>query len=195
MCLCIQGDGEKSPCQRKPSSPSSNSPLGGYGRYTPSRSPQNYSRAGPEVHMGGKYSSLARDCSSLSSPIPHLGGVQNPSMLTRDTSSLPAYYSGRADGSGGAVDIGKYSPSQPSGSGNLSLQLNPTTLAMLQQHSYVPYFKGFKQDPPPGPKPRTSLHLNLAPPNGKDSSSLSLVCVSSLPYGVVGRFCDVVWCC
>ncbi|XP_043953088.1 actin-binding LIM protein 2 isoform X11 [Gambusia affinis] len=43
-----EGDGEKSPCQRRPSSPSSNSSLGGYGRYTPSRSPQNYSRAGSE---------------------------------------------------------------------------------------------------------------------------------------------------
>ncbi|XP_029942285.1 actin-binding LIM protein 2 isoform X7 [Salarias fasciatus] len=41
-----EGDGEKSPRQRRPSSPSSNSSLGGYGRYTPSRSPQNYSRAG-----------------------------------------------------------------------------------------------------------------------------------------------------
>ncbi|XP_030017837.1 actin-binding LIM protein 2 isoform X11 [Sphaeramia orbicularis] len=39
-----EGDGEKSPRQRRPSSPSSNSSLGGYGRYTPSRSPQNYSR-------------------------------------------------------------------------------------------------------------------------------------------------------
>nr|XP_057934193.1 actin-binding LIM protein 2 isoform X1 [Doryrhamphus excisus] len=36
-----EGDGEKSPCQMRPSSPSSNSSLGGYGRYTPSRSPQN----------------------------------------------------------------------------------------------------------------------------------------------------------
>uniref|UniRef100_A0A3B5QS22 Actin-binding LIM protein 2 n=1 Tax=Xiphophorus maculatus TaxID=8083 RepID=A0A3B5QS22_XIPMA len=68
-----EGDGEKSPRQRRPSSPSSNSSLGGYGRYTPSRSPQNYSRA------------------------------------------------------------------------------------------------GFKQDPVPGPKPRTSLHLNLPPPNGSES--------------------------
>ncbi|XP_035531198.1 actin-binding LIM protein 2 isoform X15 [Morone saxatilis] len=41
-----EGDGEKSPRQRRPSSPSSNSSLGGYGRYTPSRSPQNYSRPG-----------------------------------------------------------------------------------------------------------------------------------------------------
>ncbi|XP_048092224.1 actin-binding LIM protein 2 isoform X8 [Alosa alosa] len=41
-----EGEGEKSPRQRRPSSPSSNSSLGGYGRYTPSRSPQNYSRAG-----------------------------------------------------------------------------------------------------------------------------------------------------
>ncbi|XP_036407306.1 actin-binding LIM protein 2 isoform X10 [Megalops cyprinoides] len=39
-----EGDGDKSPRQRRPSSPSSNSSLGGYGRYTPSRSPQNYSR-------------------------------------------------------------------------------------------------------------------------------------------------------
>ncbi|XP_045557241.1 actin-binding LIM protein 2 isoform X19 [Salmo salar] len=38
------GDGEKSPRQRRPSSPSSNSSLGRYGGYTPSRSPQNYSR-------------------------------------------------------------------------------------------------------------------------------------------------------
>ncbi|XP_051800017.1 actin-binding LIM protein 2 isoform X4 [Acanthochromis polyacanthus] len=68
-----EGDGEKSPRQRRPSSPSSNSSLGGYGRYTPSRSPQNYSR------------------------------------------------------------------------------------------------QGFKQDPLPDPKPRTSLHLSLPPPNGSES--------------------------
>ncbi|XP_058262861.1 actin-binding LIM protein 2 isoform X5 [Hemibagrus wyckioides] len=43
-----EGDGEKSPRQRRPSSPSSNSSLGGYGRYTPSRSPQTYSRQGSE---------------------------------------------------------------------------------------------------------------------------------------------------
>ncbi|XP_034532929.1 actin-binding LIM protein 2 isoform X4 [Notolabrus celidotus] len=43
-----EGDGEKSPRQRRPSSPSSNSSLGGYGRYTPCRSPQNYSRPGSE---------------------------------------------------------------------------------------------------------------------------------------------------
>ncbi|XP_034712180.1 actin-binding LIM protein 2 isoform X17 [Etheostoma cragini] len=39
-----EGDGEKSPRQRRPSSPSSNSSMGGYGRYTPCRSPTNYSR-------------------------------------------------------------------------------------------------------------------------------------------------------
>nr|XP_029522985.1 actin-binding LIM protein 2-like isoform X9 [Oncorhynchus nerka] len=43
-----EGDGEKSPRQRRPSSPSSNSSLGKYGGYTPSRSPQNYSRPGSE---------------------------------------------------------------------------------------------------------------------------------------------------
>ncbi|XP_062417999.1 actin-binding LIM protein 2 isoform X8 [Pungitius pungitius] len=39
-----EGNGEKSPRQRRPSSPSSNGSVGGYGRYTPCRSPQNYSR-------------------------------------------------------------------------------------------------------------------------------------------------------
>ncbi|XP_035849899.1 actin-binding LIM protein 2 isoform X11 [Sander lucioperca] len=68
-----EGDGEKSPRQRRPSSPSSNSSLGGYGRYTPCRSPTNYSRP------------------------------------------------------------------------------------------------GFKQDPLPDPKPRTSLHLSLPPPDGSES--------------------------
>ncbi|XP_038831892.1 actin-binding LIM protein 2 [Salvelinus namaycush] len=72
------GDGEKSPRQRRPSSPSSTSSLGRYGGYTPSRSPQNYSRPG-RVSPGGR-----------NSPLP----------------------------------------------------LNPTTLAMLQQHNYVPYFRG-----------------------------------------------------
>ncbi|KAL6118943.1 ablim2 [Pungitius sinensis] len=43
-----EGNGEKSPRQRRPSSPSSNSSVGGHGRYTPCRSPQNYSRPGSE---------------------------------------------------------------------------------------------------------------------------------------------------
>ncbi|XP_077444186.1 actin-binding LIM protein 2 isoform X1 [Stigmatopora argus] len=41
-----QGDEESSPCAHRPYSPSSNSSVGGYGRYTPSRSPQNHSRPG-----------------------------------------------------------------------------------------------------------------------------------------------------
>uniref|UniRef100_A0A3P9HRY5 Actin-binding LIM protein 2 n=1 Tax=Oryzias latipes TaxID=8090 RepID=A0A3P9HRY5_ORYLA len=44
-----EGDGEKSPRQRRPSSPGSNSSLGGYGRSTPPRSPQIYSRAGTSI--------------------------------------------------------------------------------------------------------------------------------------------------
>ncbi|XP_034021236.1 actin-binding LIM protein 2 isoform X6 [Thalassophryne amazonica] len=43
-----EANDERSPRQRRPSSPSSNISMGGYGRYTPSRSPQNYSRAGSE---------------------------------------------------------------------------------------------------------------------------------------------------
>uniref|UniRef100_A0AAQ5YE44 Actin-binding LIM protein 2 n=1 Tax=Amphiprion ocellaris TaxID=80972 RepID=A0AAQ5YE44_AMPOC len=112
-----EGDGEKSPRQRRPSSPSSNSSLGGYGRYTPSRSPQNYSRQAL------------------------MGGVKYPSTWARDSSSLPVYYSGGAEGSVGGGG-GKFSPIPGGGSAGLSLHLNPTTLAMLQQHNYIPYFRG-----------------------------------------------------
>ncbi|KAM4537199.1 actin-binding LIM protein 2 isoform 2-T2 [Odontesthes bonariensis] len=133
-----EGDGEKSPRQRRPSSPGSNSSLGGYGRYTPSRSPQNYSRAGPRVHLADKHCGQARDSSSLPSPPTHREG---PSIWARDVSSLPVYYSSGAEGCSGGC-TGKYSPIPSGGSAGLSLQLNPTTLAMLQQHNYIPYFKG-----------------------------------------------------
>ncbi|KAG7221528.1 hypothetical protein INR49_017184, partial [Caranx melampygus] len=129
-----EGDGEKSPRQRRPSSPSSNSSLGGHGRYTPSRSPQNYSRA---VVMGG---------------------IKHPITWDKDASSLPAsilFHSGGTEGSGGGGGGfgggGKYSPTPAGGSAGLSLHLNPTTLAMLKQHNYIPYFRGIKaqwgQDP------------------------------------------------
>ncbi|XP_076580579.1 actin-binding LIM protein 2 isoform X6 [Chaetodon auriga] len=137
-----EGDGEKSPRQRRPSSPSSNSSLGGYGRYTPSRSPQNYSRPGPEVNVGGRSSSQAHDSSSLTLPPTIVGGIKNPSTWARDSSSLPMNYSGGVEGSGGVAGSGKYSPTPAGGSAGLSFHLNPTTLAMLQQHNYIPYFRG-----------------------------------------------------
>ncbi|KPP67111.1 hypothetical protein Z043_114328, partial [Scleropages formosus] len=62
-----EGDGEKSPRQRRPSSPSSNSSLGGYGRYTPSRSPQNYSRPGSESGRSTPSLSAYSDSKSPSS--------------------------------------------------------------------------------------------------------------------------------
>ncbi|XP_047427952.1 actin-binding LIM protein 2 isoform X18 [Mugil cephalus] len=141
-----EGDGEKSPRQRRPSSPSSNSSLGGYGRYTPSRSPQNYSRPGPEVYLGGRYNSQARDSSSLTLPPTLTGGIKYPSSPgAGDGSSSPGLYSAGVKGSavGGAGGVGgKYSPIPAGGSAALSLHLNPTTLAMLQQHNYIPYFRG-----------------------------------------------------
>ncbi|KAM6949340.1 actin-binding LIM protein 2 isoform 2-T2 [Aplochiton taeniatus] len=166
-----EGDWEKSPRQRRPSSPSSNSSLGGYGRYTPSRSPQNYSRPGPEMSQGAKYSGQARDSSSLHLQPNLMAGVKYPSSWAKDTSSLPICYSpggGEGGGGGGGGGGGRYSPMPPGGHGGLTLPLNPTTLAMLQQHNYVPYFRGLKQDPPPESKP-TSLHLSLPPPNGSES--------------------------
>nr|XP_046235914.1 actin-binding LIM protein 2 isoform X2 [Scatophagus argus] len=137
-----EGDGEKSPRQRRPSSPSSNSSLGGYGRYTPSRSPQNYSRPGPEVCLGGRSSSQARDFSSLPLPPNLMGAIKYPSTWARDSSSLPMYYSGVAEGNVGIGGSGKYSPTPAGGGAGLSYHLNPTTLAMLQQHNYIPYFRG-----------------------------------------------------
>ncbi|XP_019126564.1 actin-binding LIM protein 2 isoform X3 [Larimichthys crocea] len=137
-----EGDGEKSPRQRRPSSPSSNSSLGGYGRYTPSRSPQNYSRPGPEISLGSRSSCQARDSSSLPLPPNLMGAIKYPSTWARDSSSLPMYHSGGAEGSGGVGGSGKYSPTPAGGNASLSYHLNPTTLAMLQQHNYIPYFRG-----------------------------------------------------
>ncbi|KAL2076535.1 hypothetical protein ACEWY4_027868 [Coilia grayii] len=153
-----EGEGEKSPRQRRPSSPSSNSSLGGYGRYTPSRSPQNYSRA--ELYAGAQYGAHFGNSSSL----PYYGGGRHATSSpsgARDSSSLPLYYSGQAR-QGGQLGSGG------GGGGGTTLPLNPTTLAMLQQHNYIPYFRGQTQDPVLEIKPRTSLHLNL-PPNGSES--------------------------
>ncbi|CAF91493.1 unnamed protein product [Tetraodon nigroviridis] len=76
-------------------------------RYTPSRSPQNYSRP---------------------------GFFQYPPSGARDPSPLPLCGPGGADGSGGG--------SWPRPAAGLSYHLNPTTLAMLQQHNYVPDSRG-----------------------------------------------------
>uniref|UniRef100_A0A4W5KVS4 LIM zinc-binding domain-containing protein n=1 Tax=Hucho hucho TaxID=62062 RepID=A0A4W5KVS4_9TELE len=149
-----EGDGEKSSRQRRPSSPSSNSSLGRYGGYTPSRSPQNYSR--PEdlymaiKAMGNRYGQ-ALDSSSLPHPSAYTGGPKYLSSLARDSSSLPMDYSrGLPPKFPGGLQVpwaltqpGKMSPGgrvSPGGR-NCPLPLNPTTLAMLQQHSYVPYFR------------------------------------------------------
>lgn len=61
--------------------------------------------------------------------------------------STGAYYSSGAEGSGGGGGGGscsKYSPTPAVGSAGLSYHLNPTTLAMLQHHNYVPYFRGIQ---------------------------------------------------
>ncbi|KAJ8390284.1 hypothetical protein AAFF_G00108530 [Aldrovandia affinis] len=121
-----EGDGEKSPRQRRPSSPSSNSSLGGYGRYTPSRSPQNYSR--PELYGGGRYAGNAGNSCSLP---PHTSGKcsgAGSGWHAGNSASLPMY-------GGGA----RYA-AQAGNAGSLSL--NPSTLALLQQHNYIPYFRG-----------------------------------------------------
>ncbi|CAB1351836.1 unnamed protein product [Coregonus sp. 'balchen'] len=174
-----EGDGEKSPRQRRPSSPSSNSSLGRYGGHTPSRSPQNYSR--PEdlymaiKAMGNRYGQ-ALDSSSLPHPSAYTGGPKYLSSLVRDSSlpldyseGLPPKYPGGLQVPGALTQPGRISPGGrvSPGDRNSPLPLNPTTLAMLQQHNYVPYFRGLKQDPllPPESQPKTSLHLNL-PPHG-----------------------------
>ncbi|XP_060795171.1 actin-binding LIM protein 2 [Neoarius graeffei] len=114
-----EGDGEKSPRQRRPSSPSSNSSLGGYGRYTPSRSPQTYSRQ--EQYASSGYTPQPGNSNSL--PV-YTTGRYSGQGRPRDSSSLPLYYSS------GVRSIPQ------------NLSLNPTTLAMLQQHNYIPYFRG-----------------------------------------------------
>ncbi|XP_016085958.1 actin-binding LIM protein 2-like [Sinocyclocheilus grahami] len=149
-----EGDGEKSPRQRRPSSPSSNSSVGGYGRYTPSRSPQTYSR--PEQYLSVKYTTHPENANLLAVPTSGRSSVHGSA---RGSSPLPLY-----SGSG------RNTPQ--AGSGGVALPLNPTTLALLQQHNYIPYFRGietgFKQEAKSESRPRTALHLNL-PSHGSES--------------------------
>ena len=73
-----------------------------------------------------------------------MGGIKYPSTLAGDSSSPPVYYSGGAEGCGGGGGGGQYSPTPAGGSAGLSLHLNPTTLAMLQQHNFLPFVRGIK---------------------------------------------------
>ncbi|KAK6493536.1 actin-binding LIM protein 2-like isoform X1 [Huso huso] len=95
-CALFQGDqGDKSPRQQRPSSPSSNSSLG-YGRFTPTRSPQ-YSRpelppaGGTYTVRAGNYSSLPHDASTIAmlrhNYIPYFKGSESG----QSTPSLSAY--------------------------------------------------------------------------------------------------------
>ncbi|XP_028657729.1 actin-binding LIM protein 2 [Erpetoichthys calabaricus] len=120
-----EGDqGDKSPRQQRASSPSSTSSLG-YGRYTPTRSPQNYSR--PELPStgtcsvsSGNYSSLPLYTSNISTfrhnYVPYFkGGKQDPNETKMQFLSLPNYgsESGRSTPSLSAYSDSK-SPSSSS---------------------------------------------------------------------------------
>ncbi|XP_022603500.1 actin-binding LIM protein 2 isoform X11 [Seriola dumerili] len=84
-----EGDGEKSPRQRRPSSPSSNSSLGGHGRYTPSRSPQNYSRAGSESGRSTPSLSTYSDGKSPSSTSTYVAAPRHFHIPVNWNSVLP----------------------------------------------------------------------------------------------------------
>ncbi|XP_073723013.1 actin-binding LIM protein 2 isoform X8 [Misgurnus anguillicaudatus] len=86
-----EGEGERSPRQRRPSSPSSNSSLGGYGRYTPSRSPQTYSRPGIETGFKQEGKSESKPRTAL-----HLNLSSHGSESGRSTPSLSTYSDGKS---------------------------------------------------------------------------------------------------
>uniref|UniRef100_A0A674BJK9 Actin-binding LIM protein 2 n=1 Tax=Salmo trutta TaxID=8032 RepID=A0A674BJK9_SALTR len=98
------------------------------------------------------YAPYPLDSSSLPRPSAYTGGPKYLSPLARDSSSVPMHYSeglppkypGALQMPGGMTVPGRISPRgrvSPGGR-NSPLPLNPTTLAMLQQHNYVPYFRG-----------------------------------------------------
>ncbi|TRY99373.1 hypothetical protein DNTS_014905 [Danionella cerebrum] len=149
-----EGDGERSPRQRRPSSPSSNSSLGGYGRYTPSRSPQTYSR--PDQYLSTKYITHPENSNMLSVPT---SGRSSAHGCTRGSSPVPVFNSS-----------GRNTPQ--AGTSGVALSLNPTTLALLQQHHYIPYFRGIEAEitleGKAESRPKMALHLNL-PSHGSES--------------------------
>ncbi|XP_055794926.1 actin-binding LIM protein 2 isoform X1 [Salvelinus fontinalis] len=93
-----EGDGEKSPRQRRPSSPSSNSSLGKYGGYTPSRSPQNYSRPGLKQDPLLPPESQPKTSLHLNLPPHGHGNAPDPpgSESGRSTPSFSTYSDGKS---------------------------------------------------------------------------------------------------
>ncbi|XP_057711890.1 actin-binding LIM protein 2 isoform X7 [Corythoichthys intestinalis] len=99
-----EGEGEKSPCQHRPSSPSSNSSMGGYGRYTPSRSPQNNSRPGSESGRSTPSLSTYSDGKSPSSTSTYMAAprhfhipVSRTSWQDGDDSKRPSWMISKSD--------------------------------------------------------------------------------------------------
>lgn len=74
-----------------------------------------------EQYEGSRFSPHPGNSNSLPA---YSAGPYSGQGITRDSSLLPLYYSGG----------GKNTPQ--------TLALTPTTLAMLQQHNYIPYFRG-----------------------------------------------------
>lgn len=93
----------------------------------------------------------------LSSTFNATGFFQYPPSGARDPSPLPLCGPGGADGSGGG--------SWPRPAAGLSYHLNPTTLAMLQQHNYVPDSRGTGDACPPAPV-ETEPHPSPPPGDG-----------------------------
>jgi len=101
--------------------------------------------AGPEARASTRYGGVPQAYDSNSLPLPPL--KYPSSTMARGPSPIPGYsYSTTGTAGGAAVaessNSNNRSPTPPGGSGGLALQLNPTTLAMLQQHNYIPYFRG-----------------------------------------------------
>lgn len=100
--------------------------------------------SGTDVNPGSRPSSQAHDSTAAPLPPALIAAIKQPSSLARDSSSPHVCYSGGTEGNGGLGGSGKYSPIPAVGSAGFTYHLNPTTLAMLQQHNYIPYFRGIK---------------------------------------------------
>uniref|UniRef100_A0AAZ3PBM7 Actin-binding LIM protein 2 n=1 Tax=Oncorhynchus tshawytscha TaxID=74940 RepID=A0AAZ3PBM7_ONCTS len=162
------GDGEKSPRQRRPSSPSSNSSQGRYGGYTPSRSPRT--TAGQVVKaLTSKHNSMTL-CSSLCPPF-FVHGSCSPLSLPIPPFPIGGSESGRSTPSLSTYSDGK-SPS--------------STYVAAPRHFHVPETKvkidNIYRKPPIYKQHGTVISSPLLPGVTSWSGLCTMCCVSPVPY-------------
>lgn len=81
-------------------------------------------------------------CSEQYLSVKYITHPENSNLLPVPTSGRSSAYGSARGSSPLPLYSGSGRNTPQAGSGGVALPLNPTTLALLQQHNYIPYFRG-----------------------------------------------------